>query len=138
MTTSIILELQILLLYVQLTCFKSQRVYIKFHLRKYYDHSFHEHTSLRSPVGTHCLNPKRYHSVSIENTYCYLLPLTVTQSIGNIWSAYDLICRLKPLLTSTQTQYFLKVERQQNETTWWNHDYLIGLSHDSSSILSNV
>ena len=108
-----------------------KKAYVKFHLRNYYDHSFHEHTSLGSPKGTHCLNFKIYHGVSIENTYCYQLPSTVTQFIGNIWSTYDLTRRLKPLLTLAQAQYYLKVEKQHNEAYWWGHDYLIALSHDS-------
>ena len=78
---SIIIELQILLLCVQLTCLSSQRAYVKFHLKNYYDHSFREHNSLGSPKGTLCLNPMKYHGVSIENTYCYWLPSIVTQSI---------------------------------------------------------
>ena len=93
-------------------------------------HSFHEHTSLGSPKGTHCLNPKRYHGAPIENTYYYRLPSTMTQSIGNIWSTYDLTYKSKSLLTLVQTQYSIKVEKQHNETTWWGHDYLIALSHD--------
>ena len=84
MTTYTIPQLQILLLCVQLTCISSQRAYVKFHLWNYYGHSFHEHASLGSPKVTHCLNPKRHHGVSIENTYCYRLPSIVTQSIGNI------------------------------------------------------
>ena len=107
-TTSTILELQILLLCIQLTCLSSQKVYFKFHLRNYYSHSFHERTSLGSPKMTHC--PMRYHGASIENTYCYWLPSTVTQSIRNIWSIYDLTCRSKPLLTLAQAQYSLKVD----------------------------
>ena len=83
-TTSTILELQILLLCVQLTCPSSQKAYVKFHLRNNYDHSFHKHTSLGSPKGTLCLNLMRYHSASIENIYCCRLPLTMTQFIGNI------------------------------------------------------
>ena len=58
MTTSTILELQIVLLCVQLTYISSLRNYVKFHLSNYYGHSFHEHTSLGSPKGTHCLNPR--------------------------------------------------------------------------------
>ena len=46
---------------IQLTCLSSQRAYIEFYLRNYYDHSFHEHTSLESPKEAYCLNPKRYH-----------------------------------------------------------------------------
>ena len=106
-----------------------KRANVKFHLRNYYDHSFHEHTSLESPNGTHCLNPKRYHGVSIENTYYYRLPSTI--SIRNIWSTYDLTYRSKSLLTITQPQYSLKVERQHNESAWWSHDYLTTLSDDS-------
>ena len=109
----------------------TQRVYVKFHLRNYYGHSFHDNTSLGSHKGTHYLNPKRYHGVSIENTCCYLLPSIMTQSIGNIWSIYDLTRRSKSLLISAQTQYSLKVERQHNEAAWWGHDYLIVLIHDS-------
>ena len=108
-----------------------KRTYVKFHLRNYYNHGFHEHTSLGSPKGTHCLNPKRYHGAFIENTHSYWFPPIVTQSIRNIWSAYDLTHRLKPLLTSVLAQYSLKVERQYNEATWWSHDYLIALSHNS-------
>ena len=70
---------------------------------------------LGSPKWTHCLNPDRYYGVSIENTYCYRFSSTITKSIGNIWSTYDLTRRSKPLLTSTQAQYSLKVERQYNE-----------------------
>ena len=76
---------------IQLTCLSSQRAYVEFYLRNYYDHSFHEHTSLGSPKGAQCLNPKRYYGAFIENTYCYHLPSTVTQSIGYIWSTYHLI-----------------------------------------------
>ena len=63
--------------YISFYCvFKGHVVALKepmssFHLRNYYDHSFHEHTSLRSPNMTHYLNPMRYHDDSIENTYCY-------------------------------------------------------------------
>ena len=124
-------ELQILLLCIQLTCLSSQRDYVKFHLRNYYDHSFHEHTSLGSPKRTHCLNPMRYHSAFIENTYCYRLPSIVTQSIGNIWLTYDLTRMSKSLLNFAQAQYSLKVERQHNEVAWWGHDYLITLCHGS-------
>ena len=120
------------ILYVQLTCLSSRRAYVKFHLRNYYDHSFHKHTSLGSPNRTYYLNPKRYHGAFIENTYCYWLPSIVTKFIENIWLAYDLTHRSKSLLTSTQAQYSLKVERQHNEATWWGHDYLIALIHDSS------
>ena len=35
----------------------------------YYGHRFHDHTSFKSPKGTHHLNPLRYDGVSIENTY---------------------------------------------------------------------
>ena len=59
-----------------------KRVYVKFHLRNYYDHSFHEHTSLGSPKETQYLNPKRYHGAFIKNTYCYWLPSTVTPIHG--------------------------------------------------------
>ena len=130
-TTFFIIELKILLLSIQLTCFSYQRTYVKFHLRNYYDHSFHKHTSLGSPKRTHYFNLKRNHGVSIENTYCYWLSSIVTQSVGNIWSTYDLMRRSKPLLTSVQVQYSLKVKRQYNKATWWGHDYLIALSHDS-------
>ena len=34
-------------------------------------HKVHDHMSFGSSKGTHCLNPMRYHGVSIENTYCY-------------------------------------------------------------------
>ena len=77
-TTSTILELQILVLCFQLTYLSSQKTYVKFHLKNYYGHSFHEHTSLRSPKGTHYLNPKRYHGAFIENIYCYRLSLIMT------------------------------------------------------------
>ena len=109
MTTSTILELQILLLCIQLSYLSSQRAYAKFHLRNYYGHSFHEYASLGSLNGTLHLNPKRYHGAFIENTYCYQLPLIVTQSIRNIWLAYNLTHRSKPPLTSAQAQYSLKV-----------------------------
>ena len=75
----------------------------------------HEHTSLRSLKGTLSFNPMRYSGVSIENTYCYWLPSTMTQSIENIWSVYDIARRSKLLLTLAQTQYSLKVERQHNK-----------------------
>ena len=91
-----------LLFFVQLTYLSSQRAYVKFHLRNYYDHNFHEHTSLRSPKRTFCLNPMRYHDASIENRNCYRILSIMNQSIGNIWSTYDLICRSKPLLTLAQ------------------------------------
>ena len=45
----------------------------------------------------------RYYGASIENTYCYQLSLTTTQSIGYIWTSEGLIRRLKPLKTLTQT-----------------------------------
>ena len=109
-----------------------QKHNVKFHLRKYYDHSYDEYTSLGTPKRTHCLNPMRYHDASVENTYCYQFSSIVTQSIRNIWLTYDLTCRSKPLLTLVQTQYFLKVERQYNEAAWWSHNYLIVLSYDSS------
>ena len=108
---------KIILLCVQLTYLSSQRAYIKFHLRNY-GHSFHEHTSLRSSNGTHCLDPKRYHGAFVENTYCYRLPSIVTQSIGNIWLTYDLTRMSKSLLNFAQAQYSLKVERQHNEVAW--------------------
>ena len=100
------------IMYFQLTCLNSRRAYVKFHLRNYYGHSFHEHTSLKSPKGTHYLNPMRYHGASIDNTYCYQLSSIVTQSTGNIWLAYDFTHRSKSLLTWVQVQYSLKVERQ--------------------------
>ena len=70
-----------------------------------------KHTFLGSLKGTLYLNPKKYHDASIENTYCYQFPSTMTQSIGNRWSAYDLTRRSKSLLTLAQAQYSLKVER---------------------------
>ena len=128
---SIIIELQIILLYVQLTCLSSQRTYVKFHLKNNYDHSFHEHTTLGSPKGTRYFNPMRYHNASIENTYCYWISSIVTQSIGNIWLTYDLTHKSKPLLILAQTQYSLKVDRQHNGAAWWDNNHLIALSHDS-------
>ena len=116
-TTITILKLQSLLLCIKLICFISQRAYIKFHLRNYYKHSFYEHTSLGSLNGTHCLNSMRYYGTFIENTYCYRLPSTMTQFVGNIWSTYDLTRRSKSLLILKQTQYFLKIER----LTQWNN-----------------
>ena len=70
----------------QLIYFSSQRAYVEFHLRNFYDHSLYENTFLGLPKETLCLNLIRYRSVSIKNTYCYRLPLTVTQSIENILS----------------------------------------------------
>ena len=67
-----------------MTYFSSLKDYVKFYLRNYYGHNLNEHTSLRSPKRTLCLNPMRYYGVSIENNYCYRLPLRVTQYIGNI------------------------------------------------------
>ena len=58
----------------------------------------------------------RYHGISIENIYCYRLPSTVTQSIGNIWSIYDLTRRSKSLLILAQTLF-----SQGWETTQWNN-----------------
>ena len=129
--TSTILKLHILLLYIQLTYFSSPRTYVKFHLWNHYDHNLHEHTFLGSFKGTLYLNPIKYHCIFIENTYCYYLPLTVTQSIRNIWSTYDLTHRSKSLLILAQTQFSLKVDEQYNEITWWNYDNLITLCHDS-------
>ena len=117
MTTFTILELQILLLCIQLSYLNFQRAYVKFNLRNYYNHSFHENTSLGSRKGTHCLNPKRYHGAFIENTYYYWLSSIVTQYIGNILSTYDFTRRSKSLLTLAQVQYSFKVERQHNEAT---------------------
>ena len=50
-------------------------------LRNYYDYKFYEHMSFRSLIGTNCLNPMRYHGVSIENIYCYHPPSIMTQSV---------------------------------------------------------
>ena len=33
---------------------------------------FHDNIFLRSPKGTHSLNPMRYHGTYLENTYCHL------------------------------------------------------------------
>ena len=110
-TTSTIFELQILLLWVQLTFLSSLRVYVKFHLRNYYDHSFHEYTSLGSTKKTCCLNPMRYRGVFIGNSYCYWFLSIVVQFIWNIWSAYNPTHKSKSLLTLSQTQYSLKVKR---------------------------
>ena len=74
--------------------------------------------SFGSSKETHYLNLIRYYSVSIENTYCYQLPSIMTQSIGNIWSAYDLSRRPKSLLTLVQTQYSFKVESPYNIVVW--------------------
>ena len=65
---------------VQLTYLNFSRVYVKFHLRNYYNHCLHEYTSLRSPKRTLYFNP----NVSIEDTYCYWLPPIMTQSIVGI------------------------------------------------------
>ena len=87
--------------------------------------------SLGSPKETICLNPIRYHGVAIENNHCYWFLSTVTKSIRNIWSTYDLVRKSKSLLTLAHAQYSLKVERQHNEAAWWSHDYLIALTHYS-------
>ena len=66
-----ILKLQILLLCDQLTYLSSQRAYVKFHLRNYYNHSLHGHTSFGFCKGKLCLNPMRYHGAFFENIYFY-------------------------------------------------------------------
>ena len=40
-------------------------------LEDYYDHSLHEHTSLKSSKWLIILNFMRYHGASIKNTYYY-------------------------------------------------------------------
>ena len=95
-------------------------------------HRFHDHTSLRSPKGTHCL---KVHEISwcIYWEYLFLLvSINNEKSIGNIWSAYDLAHRSKSLLIAMQAQYSLKVETQHIEATWRSHDYMITLCHNSS------
>ena len=92
---------------IQLTCLSSQRAYVEFYLRNYYDYSFHEHTSLGSSKGAHYLNPKRYYGAFIENTYCYHLPSTITQSIGYIWSTYHLIVILLKIIMRYQMFRFV-------------------------------
>ena len=77
-----IIEFQILQLYDQLTYSNSQRAYVKFQLRNYYDHKFLEHTSLESLKDHIVLISMRYHSVLIENTYCRKTLSTVTQPLG--------------------------------------------------------
>ena len=42
----------------------------------------------------------------------------MTQSIGNVLSAYDFTRRSESLLTLAQAQYSLKVEGQHNEVAW--------------------
>ena len=79
---------------------------------------FHDHIFLRSPKGTHYLNPMRYHGASIENTCCYQHSSIVTQSIG----IYDHF-RVSPigqslLLILAQAQYPLKVENPYNLVAW--------------------
>ena len=48
-------------------------LYVKLHLRNYYDHIFHDHKYLGSPNGTYCLKPTRHHDVFIKKIYYYLL-----------------------------------------------------------------
>ena len=82
------------------TCLCSSRANVKFYLGTI--RVIHEHTSLGSSNETLYFNHMRYHDTSIESTYCYWLPLIVTQSIRNIWSAYNLINKSKSLLTLVQ------------------------------------
>ena len=75
--------------------------------------------SFRSPNRTPCLNPMRYYSASIKNTYCHQPPSIVSQSIG----IYDHF-RVLPIgqslpLILTQTQYSLKVESLCNIVVYW-------------------
>ena len=91
----------------------------KFHWRKCYGHSLLDRMSFGLSKKTHYLNLIRYYSVSIENTYCYQLPSIMTQSIGNIWSTYDLSRRSKSLLTLVQTQYSFKVKSPYSIVVWW-------------------
>ena len=57
-------------LFDQLTYPNSQKAYIKFHLRKYYNHSLPKHTSLESPKETHYF---KFHEISWCWEYLLLL-----------------------------------------------------------------
>ena len=117
--TSLIFELKISLICDQLIYFSSKEHMSKFHWRKCYGHSLLDRMSFGLSKETHYLNLIRYYSVSIENTYCYQFPSIMTQSIGNIWSAYDLSRRPKSLLTLVQTQYSFKVKSPYSIVVWW-------------------
>ena len=66
--------------------------------------------SFRSPKGTHCLNPMRYHGAAVENICYHQPPSIVTQSIG-IYDHFR-VSRIGQslLLILAHTQNLLKVE----------------------------
>ena len=75
--------------------------------------------SFGSPKRTHCLNPMRYHSVSIENICCHQPPSTVAQSIRiNDYFRVSPIGQIL-LLILEQAQYPLKAENPCSFVAWW-------------------
>ena len=98
---SIIIESKILLLCDQLIYSNSKRVYVKFQLRNYYDHSLLKHTFLWSPKETQCFNLHKILGASIENIYCHPPLSIMIHSIRNIWLLQGLIRKSKSLQTLT-------------------------------------
>ena len=107
--TSIIIESKILLLCDQLIYSNSKRVYVKFQLRNYYDHSLLEYTFLWSPKETQCFNLHKISGASIENIYCHPPLSIMIHSIRNIWLLQGLIRKSKSLQTLTKLNILLRL-----------------------------
>ena len=90
------------------------RIYIKFYLRNYYDHKFHDHMSLGSLKKTRCLNPMIYHNVLYRE--CLLPPCTkISVKIDDISWIYCILGDMETISRCDLSgrQYFEKKNCQK-------------------------